>query len=917
VTGAGGLVGRTGELAAIVARAGQASGGRPGVVWIEGEAGAGKTALLRAAVAALAADFRVVRAQADELAADVSFDVVAQLGVRDASAPFPAGLDLIGQWAGQPDGQPVLVAVEDLHWADAESRLALLTAARRLSEDRVLMLVTSRLDPPAADGWERLRFDEDRCLRVPVGPLSAAEVAEMARLDGVVLPAAAAERLFRHTGGLALYVRTVLSELPAGELAREHGPLPAPRSLAVTTTARLGELPRAARELAAALAVLSQRVPLSLAARVAETTEPAVALDSLLTTGFVTSAVSDGQIAVEFAHPLYRAAVYDDLAPTLRQRLHRMAGRVLDGDAALAHRVSATDGVDEGLAQEAHLAAGKEAERQQLALAARYLLWASRLSPDRHDAESRLLSASRLLIEAGHIGQAAGLRASIEACEPSPMRDDMLGRLALSRGDLPAAERFMADSAAWIERGLPDWDTDSHRESAAGALARLAYLYCFTLRPDQAVRAAARALALAPKNAMTERTARMGAGIGRMVMDGPAAGLEYLAQRLPADPVAVRPEDFSLLEMRGFIRFHGGQLVTAIADLRGALRLALRHPGAHITRTGAHAYLAQLLFDTGGWDEALAQARVTLSLVRDEPQPIGEANAHAAVAWVLASRGAWQEAERHLEAVRGLAAALATPEAVRLCRVTEAVYAAARNDPQTVARQLGPLAGITAEGEVGAALAQLTMSGGGIAWWPWLIRALLDCDEVSLATGQLQQLERVAAAQQLDFGARIAELKGLLAAKSGDDEQAVALCREAVALSGPGDPVLDQALRHASLGRLLAARGSRPEAAAQRDTARSLLTGLGAAPFAERLADGSRTAGSAVPAAVLREAGALTARERDVASLAAQGLINTEIAAELYVSVNTVEYHLRNVFTKLGIRSRRDLRGFRGKMSTT
>lgn len=268
-------MGRAEELAAIVARARQACGGSPGVVWIEGEAGAGKTALLRAAVAVLAGEFEVVRAQADELASDMSFDVVGQLGVRDAQAPFPAGLELIGQWADQPDGRPVLVVVEDLHWADTESRLALLTAARRLGEDPVLMLVTSRLDPPAADGWERLRFDPDRCLRVPVGPLTAADVAEMARADGVDLSPSAAERLFRHTGGHALYIRTLLSELPSGDLAAARGPLPAPRSLAATTTARLAELPRQARELAAALAVLNQRAPLALAARVAGTGEPA------------------------------------------------------------------------------------------------------------------------------------------------------------------------------------------------------------------------------------------------------------------------------------------------------------------------------------------------------------------------------------------------------------------------------------------------------------------------------------------------------------------------------------------------------------------------------------------------------------------------------------------------------------------
>ena len=911
MAGARDLVGRAGELAAIVARAGEAGGGRPGVVWIEGEAGAGKTSLLRAAVAALAADFRVVRAHADELAADVSFDVVAQLGVRDASAPFPAGLELIGQWSGGSDGRPVLVAVEDLHWADAESRLALLTAARRLSEDRVLILVTSRLEPAVADGWERLRFDGERCLRVPVGPLSAAEVAEMASLDGVVLPPAAADRLLRHTGGLALYVRTLLSELPPGELAKAEGPLPAPRSLAATTTARLAELPRPARDLAAALAVLGQRVPLSLAGRVAQAGEPAAALDGLLATGFVTFAVSDGKTTLEYAHPLYRTAVYDDLTPSSRQQLHQMAGRVLDGDAALPHRVAAAEGVDGALAEEAYLAARKEADRRHNALAARYLLWASRLSPDRRDAEDRLLRAARLLFEAGYLGRADELRARVEACEPSPMRGYLLGWLALEHGDLPAAERLLADSAAWAERGLPDRDTDWHREAAAGALARLSFLYSITMRPEQAVRAAAGALALLPGDANDERTARIGAGLSHLVMDGPAAGLEYLGPRLPADPAAVPLEDYRLLELRGFIGLHAGQLVAAIADLRGAVRLALRHPWAHVTRTRSHGYLAQLLFDAGGWDEALTQARVTLSLARDEPHVVGEANAHAAIAWVLASRGAWQEAGEHIEAVRALAAALPILEGVRLCRVTEAVHAAARDDPQTVVRQLGPLAGINAEGDVGAALVHVTLTGGGIGWWPWLIRALLDCGEPGLAAAQLAQLERVAAAQQLDFRARIAELKGLLAARNGDHEQAVALCAEAVALTGPDDPALDGALRHASLGRLLVACG-RPEAVAQLDTARTLLTALGAAPFAERLPDAPPAAAPTVAAKAPPGAAALTARENDVASLAAQGLSTSEIAAELYVSVNTVEYHLRNVYGKLGIRSRRELRARRG-----
>ena len=896
-----------------MARAGEAAAGRPGVVWIEGEAGAGKTALLRAAVVALAADFRVVRAEADELALGVSFDVVTQLGVRDAAAPFPAGLDLIGQWTDQPDGRPVLVVVEDLHWADAESRLALLTAARKLGEDRVLMVVTSRVDPPAADGWERLRFDGDRCLRVPVGALSATEVAEMARLDGVVLPPAAAERLLRHTGGLALYVRTVLSELPAGELEVGEGPLPVPRSLAAATMARLAELPPAARELVAALAVLGQRVPLSLAAAVAETAAPAVALDSLLATGFVTSAVIDGQIDAGFAHPLYRVAVYDDLAPSVRQRLHRVAGRVLEGDAALAHRVSATDGTDDGLAQEVHLAARVEAERHHKAVAARYLLWAARLSSDRHDADSRLLRAARLLVEAGHLGHADGLRADIEACEPSPMRVYVLGLLAYGHQDLPAAERYLVDAAAWAGRNMPDWETDLHREAAAAALARLALIYSITGRPRESVDAAAGALALGPKEPDIQQIVAISVSASIAVLDGPVAGVAQLDGTLPASPADVPVADVSLLVVRGVLHLNAGHLSAAETDLRGAVRLAGRHPWDLASRAAAHAYLAQLLFHTGAWDEALAQARTTLSLAFDEPQPWVETNAHATITWVHASRGSQQEAAPHLDAVRALAGAWGTTESVMLSRITEAVCARARNEPAEVASQLALLAGIGGDGPLRVDLIRNRDAGVGIIWWPWFVRALLDSDEAETAAGQLDQLEHVAEARQLDFRARTVGLRAALTASYGDHEQAVALCREAVALAGPDDPVLDQADLHHTLGRLLAAAGDREGAAAQLAAGHRLLATAGAEPFAERLAASVRLAEFPRPRSISRRPDELTSRESDIAALAAKGLSTPEIAAELYVSVNTVQYHLRNVYIKLGIKSRRELRTRRGQ----
>ena len=157
VVGDLGFVGRVEELSAIAARAADASHGRPSLVWIDGAPGAGKTALLRAAVAALPPGFAVLQAEAAELAAEIPFDVVSQLGEVTEAAPFPVAMELLGIWGTANAGGPVAVVVEDLHWADPESRLALLTAARRLREDPVLMLVTSRGGPEDADGWDRLR----------------------------------------------------------------------------------------------------------------------------------------------------------------------------------------------------------------------------------------------------------------------------------------------------------------------------------------------------------------------------------------------------------------------------------------------------------------------------------------------------------------------------------------------------------------------------------------------------------------------------------------------------------------------------------------------------------------------------------------------------------------------------------------
>ena len=180
------FVGRGEELAAIRSVVEAASGGRTRVVWVEGDAGSGKTALVRRVLDELPADFTVLRAEADELAASASLAVAGQLGPTSSNGPFGAGLELLGILGTLQDSGPVAVIIEDLHWADAASRQALLTTARRLGDDRVVMLVTSRPEAADNDGWGRLIADPDRCQRLTLGVLSTDEVAEMADRKSVV-----------------------------------------------------------------------------------------------------------------------------------------------------------------------------------------------------------------------------------------------------------------------------------------------------------------------------------------------------------------------------------------------------------------------------------------------------------------------------------------------------------------------------------------------------------------------------------------------------------------------------------------------------------------------------------------------------------------------------------------------------------
>src|SRR6201996_517417 len=255
------LAGRETETRAVTQAMDAARAGRPQVLWVEGEAGMGKTAFLSRCLDG-AAEMVVLQASGDESETTLDYGVVTQLLVRaraqsaafrsegpsdpePTATPFAVGADVLEVLGAAQTEAAVVVAIDDAHWMDAQSAGALLFAMRRLHGDRVLVLIASRPDPPARLGpsWARFLTDAERVQRIRLPGLSAAEVCQLSESLGLgQLTLSAAERLRDHTGGQPLYVKALLEEIPLETLNFQPGALPAPHSFSATVLARLAEL---------------------------------------------------------------------------------------------------------------------------------------------------------------------------------------------------------------------------------------------------------------------------------------------------------------------------------------------------------------------------------------------------------------------------------------------------------------------------------------------------------------------------------------------------------------------------------------------------------------------------------------------------------------------------------------------------
>jgi DNA-binding CsgD family transcriptional regulator len=886
------FVGRQTELRILDERLAAARLGHPQVVYVEGDPGSGKSSLLSRFLGSLT-DAVVLEAGGDESETLLSYGVIDQLqpgAITDPGMdPMAVGAQLLGALDGlQADDQVAVLAIDDLQWSDRPSTRAVLFALRRLRADRVLTVVSTRIGGLADPGWARFVAGDPRVTQIRLGGLSSGDLTELAgRLGLGTLSDRGASRLLAHTGGNALYCRALLNEIGVAGLsgAGEAG-LPAPRELSAVILARVGVLAVPTQAFLGAASVLGQHGLTTAIATVAQLVDAHDEMDEAVAAGVLTEGPLLSEVS--FAHPLYRAAIYADLPPTRRREMHARAAGLAAGRARLAHLVAAAAGPNEALAAELEASAGASSVAGDSAASAWAMEQAAALSPTANNRDRRLLDAAAILLNAADTSAAARV---LDSCQvSSARRDALVGLLEVFTGSLTAEDRLLA---AWQAH-----DPVVEAEIGARAATSLTNWMVISGRPDQALTWADRAVAGTVDGSALRAMARTGQAFafaadgrspeGLAVLDFvPAAGNEV--------PIAVT----DALIMRGILKVYSDDLAGAIADL--GVAAARLHTGLPSTYpVPCLAALSDAHFRRGDWDAATAHAQLATSLAQDTDRPVDLARAHGRAAQVLACRGQWTAAQSHVAAARAAAERLPLILPMAATATAGVALASARGD----------LAGVLVAAEPVRATNLLHVGGrpGIFNWRAAEADALIGLGRLDDAETALDEFDAAIPSGGLDSAKlSIARGRGNLAAARGNDTHAEQAFDRAHAIEEQVSMPFEHALLSLDHGRHLHRTGDQPAAVAKLERAHRLFSQLGADPYvqvcAEALATLRVTAATASPATIL----GLSRAELAVARLVATGLTNREVAGQLYLSVKTVEYHLRNSYMKLDITSRREL----------
>ena len=917
------------ELARIAAALDGARAGRGSLLVLEGPAGIGKTTVLAAARASAdAAGVRVLRARGAEREGEFAFGVVRQLvepvlaehdeagRARLLQGPGRRAADLLALPGGAVGGadaapdptfailhglywlcanlaaeQPLLLLVDDAHWADASSLRFLAFLQPRLDELPVALVVALRPDEegPAAELLAGLVADAGAdVLRPPA--LSPAAVAHvLAQWLGVEPAPVFAAACHRATGGTPLLVDQLARACRDEGIAPSTDAAPRVEELGARPVARwaqvrLGRLPPDAGALARAVAVL-ETAELREAGTLADLdpAAAAAAADRLTAAGIL-----DAGRPLAFSHPLVRAGVYGALAQAERSAAHRRAAELLDAGGEqerLAEHLLATEPAGDAWVVERLLAVSRSAAaRGAPESTAAYLRRALEEPPP------PALRAD-VLLELGMAEFAAGLATAADRLEAAYESADSGERrilIAAAQSHVLLRELRSGDALAAIERAAA-----SAPPELAGTL-EVAAAGVGTIDAATAPRIGARLRALrARADAPDAPRDLLGlAAFAAAESNEPAERAAALARRaFAAGPTRV-PEPTELpWWSQSAIALVWTERFAEVLPIFDAAIAHARRAGDSALLSAALAFRAQVALRRGDLRAAESDARTAFA-TRDLPPPaLWHALAAGELIDTLVEQGRLDEAQVLADENGALAEREIQTAAV--LRYARGRLALARREPGAALRDLRAARDVLRRTFAPCNACVMGRSDVALA----LLAAGDEAGAVAEAEAELERARAFGAPGQLGIA--------LTAAGSvrGDEP----LLREAVRVLEGSECALELARARVELGALLRRENRRRDAQALLRDALAAARRAAAAPLADTAEQELRATGARPRRVMLSGLESLTASERRVAELAGQGMTNREIAQALFVTTRTVEGHLTQVFAKLGLRSREEL----------
>ena len=899
------LAGRGPESARLDRMLADARAGQSAVLVLRGEPGIGKTALLGYA-AERAAGFQVVRAAGAESEMELPFASLHQLcgpmlgglgrlpppqhealgtafGLSSGAQPdrFLIGLALLSLLSDTAEKRPLLCLVDDAQWLDRSSAQVLAFVARRLQAESVVLLFAER-EPGGPGELDELAGLPD----LPLRGLPADGASELlASAISGPLDHRVQNRILAEAHGNPLALLELPHELSPAELAGGFGLGPLPGRIEESFLRRVQQLPAA-----------TQRLLLVAAAE--PTGEPALLWQAAGTLGIPAEAAGPAQAnglldlgaQIAFRNSLLRSAVYRAAAADERRSAHLALAAATDAetdpDRRAWHRAHATLAPDEDVADELERSAGRAQARGGLAAAAAFLERAAALTPDPGRRARRALYAARAKHLAGAPHEALTL---LTAAAAGPLGDFDRAMLQRLRGQIALDARRGGDAVPLLieaARQLEPLDPALARETHLEAL-RAASI---TGRLGVGARAAAEAARRAPSPHGPPRAIDLLLeGLALRFTDGYAASAPALKRALRE----VRDQG----ERAGQdVRWPwtGRRVAPDLFDDDTWLALGTRNvqiardAGALAVLPLAMNYLATLRIFEGDLDAA--------AVLLEEAEAIAYATGAAPIVFGRLQLAAFRGDEAQVSALIEASepAAIARGEGVMLT-FAEHGRAVLHNGLGHYQAALDPAQSASAQDELMLSVWSL----------PELVEAAARCGRTDLATDALGRLtERTqAAGTELALGVE-ARSRALLS----DGEPAERLHREAIQRLG-GTRMRSALVRaHLLYGEWLRRENRRGDAREQLRTAYEGFTAMGMEAFAERGRRELLATGETVRKREVQTRYEFTAQEVQIARLAADGLSNPEIGAQLFLSARTVEWHLRKVFTKLGVSSRRQLR---------